>query len=106
MGDMLPLNPGDVLPTGNEWVALPDLRAADGALGSFNVVSRSARGLLEVAGTRGAPLLFPFVETRGKRLRPAPWRWELVANWIPVSANRFAADVAGRDWTEVRAEAL
>ena len=87
---MLPLNPGDVLPTGNEWVALPDLRAADGALGSFNVVSRSARGLLEVAGTRGAPLLVPFVETRGKRLRPAPWRWELVANWIPV--GRAEAD--------------
>src|SRR5258708_6244018 len=35
----LKLRPEDVLATGNEWLALPDIRASDGALGTFNALS-------------------------------------------------------------------
>ena len=35
----LHLGPDDVLPTGNEWLSLPDIRAVDGALVTFNVLS-------------------------------------------------------------------
>lgn len=34
----LSLGPDDVLPTGNEWIALADIRANDGAIVSFNVL--------------------------------------------------------------------
>jgi hypothetical protein len=55
----LPFKSDDVLPTGNGWIALPDIRAADGALGSFNVISMRDRGLLQVSGDRGEPALQP-----------------------------------------------
>ncbi len=48
--------PGDVFATGNTWIALPEIRAEDGALVSFNVLSMRERGLLEVRGDGGAPV--------------------------------------------------
>ena len=74
----LSLKPDDVLPTGNEWVALPAISAADGSLASFNVLSMRDRGLLEVTGERGKPVLQPYFTVKGK---PLPFRnpsWELV----------------------------
>lgn len=40
----LSLGPNDVLPTGNEWIALPEIRAADGSIASFNVLPMRLRG--------------------------------------------------------------
>ena len=40
----------EAIATGNEWVALPEIRAADAALLSFNVLSWRDRGLLEEIG--------------------------------------------------------
>ena len=34
----------DVIPTGNDWIALPSIRASDGALMDFNVISMRYRG--------------------------------------------------------------
>jgi hypothetical protein len=81
----LSLKPNDVLPTGNEWVALPEISAADGSLASFNVLSMRDRGLLEVTGERGKPALQPYFTVNGK---PLPFRnpsWELIEYWIPVA---------------------
>jgi hypothetical protein len=36
----LTLLPDDVIDTGNEWLALPDIRAADGALTTFIALCR------------------------------------------------------------------
>jgi hypothetical protein len=46
----LSLRSTDVIPTGNEWISLPDIQASDGAINSFNVLSMRDRGLLEVKG--------------------------------------------------------
>ena len=62
----LVLNSSDVVPTGNEWVSLPDIRASDGAIGSFNVLSMRDRGLLQVTGERGMPALQPYFTLNGK----------------------------------------
>src|SRR5437868_3897435 len=35
----LALAADDVIPTGNDWIALPSIRASDGALQNFNVIS-------------------------------------------------------------------
>ncbi len=39
---LISLHPDDVLPTGNQWVSLPDISAGDGSLGTFNVPSPCA----------------------------------------------------------------
>lgn len=81
----LSLQPNDVLATGNEWVALPDIRVSDGALTSFNVLSMRDRGLLEVIGDSGEPALQPYFMIDGKPLAFQNPTWELVEYWIPVA---------------------
>jgi hypothetical protein len=81
----LTLEPGDVLPTGNEWIALPDIHASDGALGSFNVLSMRDRGLLQVVGERGTPVLQPYFTIGGKPLALKNLSWELIEYWVPVA---------------------
>ena len=81
----LALQPGDVIPTGNEWIALPDIRAVDGALGSFNVVSMRHRGLLQVNGENGAPVLQPYFMDGEKQFPFRNPSWELIEYWIPTA---------------------
>lgn len=60
--------PGEqYLVTGNEYVALPELRASDGACMSLNVLHRAVRGLIEWTGEdpAGHPHGQPFSSTRG-----------------------------------------
>jgi len=79
------LKAGDVLPTGNEWVALPTIRSEDGAVASFNVLSMRDRGLLEVVGENGTPALKPYFKIDGKALALKNLSWELLEYWIPVA---------------------
>lgn len=79
------LHPEDVLPTGNQWISLPDIRASDGALGTFNVLSMRHRGLLQVSGDRGGPVLQPYFTANGKPLDFRNPSWELIAWWIPTA---------------------
>src|SRR4051794_23623808 len=51
----LKLGADDVIPTGNDWIALPSIRARDAALMDFNVISMRYRGLIEYAGPAGQP---------------------------------------------------
>ena len=75
----------DVIPTGNDWIALPSIRASDGALENFNVISMRYRGLLEVAGLPNRPLMSPFVEIAGVRRPLAGLKWSLRDYWIPTA---------------------
>ena len=80
---LLSLRPEDVIATGNEWLSLPDIRAADGALTTFNALSMRDRGLLQASGESARPVLEPYFEADGKLL---PWHnpsWELLEYWIP-----------------------
>jgi hypothetical protein len=79
------LRPDDVIPTGNQWISLPDIRASDGALGTFNVLSMHHRGLLEVRGENGGPVLQPYFMADGKSLDFRNPAWELGAYWIPTA---------------------
>ena len=82
----LALGAGDVIPTGNDWIALPAIRASDGALQNFNVISMRYRGLLEVAGVADRPLMAPFIEITGVRRPLARLKWSLRDYWIPTGA--------------------
>ncbi|HVT98913.1 MAG TPA: glycoside hydrolase family 125 protein [Acidobacteriaceae bacterium] len=79
----LSLGPDDVLPTGNEWISLPDIRASDGALTTFNAVSMQNRGLLQVSGEHGGPVLQPIFSADGKPLPFHNPSWEAIEYWIP-----------------------
>jgi uncharacterized protein len=79
----LSLQADDVLPTGNEWISLPDIRASDGALISFNAISMRDRGLLQVNGENGGPVLEPYFMVSGKPLAFHNPSWEVVEYWIP-----------------------
>ncbi|HEX8925868.1 MAG TPA: hypothetical protein VF786_08760, partial [Terriglobales bacterium] len=79
----LALKSDDVVPTGNEWIALPTIRASDGALDSFNALSMRNRGLLEVTGERGTPALQPYFVVEGKPVAFRDPRWEVIEYWIP-----------------------
>ncbi len=79
------LQPDDVLPTGNEWISLPDIRAVDGALTSFNAISMRDRGLLQVNGEHGSPVLQPYFLADGKSLAFRDPSWELIEYWIPTA---------------------
>src|SRR6516165_9555235 len=81
----LPTKPEDAIPTGNEWISLPTIRASDGALQSFNVLSMRDRGLLQVAGESGTPALQPYFTVQGKQLPLRNLKWDLLEYWIPVA---------------------
>lgn len=81
----LHLQPTDVLPTGNEWIALPDIRSSDGALTTFNVISMRDRGLLQVNGQDGSAVLTPYFMADGKPVDFHDPSWELIEYWIPTA---------------------
>jgi len=94
----LALKTDDVLPTGNEWIALPDIRAVDGALGTFNVISMRDRGLLQVAGAAGAPVLQPYFVAGGRPLAIHDPKWELIEYWIPTARQTVDGMEATLTW--------
>lgn len=81
----LQLNADDVVPTGNEWISLPTIRASDAALVNFNVLSMSNRGLLEVGGDNGSPVLQPYLVIDAKPLELQKLSWQLIEYWIPTA---------------------
>jgi hypothetical protein len=81
----LSLEASDVLPTGNEWIALPEIRASDGALMDFNALSMRNRGLLQVNGDKGAPALQPYFSVEGKPLTVDKLSWDVIEYWIPTA---------------------
>jgi hypothetical protein len=80
----LSLSADDVIPTGNDWIALPSIRAGDAALMDFNVISMRYRGLIEFAGSAGQPLMKPFLVVGGARKPLANLHWSLRDYWLPT----------------------
>lgn len=78
-----PLGPDDALATGNEWLALPEIRPSDAALLSFNVLSMRDRGLLEVRGDTGHGALEPHFDVDGHPVAFRDPEWRLETEWIP-----------------------
>lgn len=85
--DRIDIHPGadDAVPTGNHWIALPSIRASDGALLNFNALSMRDRGLLEVAGDQGQPAISPYFLVDGKAVPFHNPSWQLIEYWIPTA---------------------
>jgi len=67
------------LPTGNEYICLPDLRDSDAAIESLNVILMQMDGLLEFAGPPGEPLL----SCAGAMENAGSWKWRFREDWVP-----------------------
>jgi hypothetical protein len=78
---------GDALATGNEWLALPEIRAVDGALLSFNVLSWRDRGLLEVRGEGERAAVEPHFAVDGHVVALHDPAWRLLGEWIPEASQ-------------------
>src|SRR5215469_5987949 len=87
---------GAVIATGNDWIALPEIRASDGAIVTFNALSMHERGLLQVQGTptvRPAaapvddlvPAVAPSLTVDGHPTELRIADWQLIDDWIPVA---------------------
>lgn len=70
----------EFLPTGNEYVALPLVRAESGGIESINFLHMGFRGLVEVGGS---PLLMPFLVINGQAVSLGELAWERLGGWIP-----------------------
>ncbi|SDR57703.1 Protein of unknown function [Rhizobiales bacterium GAS113] len=81
----LALDAHDVVPTGNEWLSMPDIRASDGSMMSFNVLSKGYRGLLQARGPQGRPVVRPVVTVDDREVRLTGLAWSVLAFWIPVA---------------------
>ena len=75
--------PTDVIATGNEWLSIPTIRASDGAVMNFNVLSMRDRGLLQVEGPGADPAILLLASVDGQPLRLENPSWELLQYWIP-----------------------
>ena len=71
------------LPTGNEYVSLPDLDEKTAALGSVSVLHMGAKGLIELRGGEGAPFMEPFVRINGEEAPLRRLSWSRGRHWIP-----------------------
>ncbi len=85
----------EVIATGNEWLALPEIRGSDAALVSFNVLSARDRGLLEVRGDGTRAALEPHFEVDGHPVAFHDPTWRLRAEWIPEATKT----IEGLDYT-------
>lgn len=78
-----------VLPTGNDYLSLPHVDPATGAIPDLYVVSDRAAGLVGLRGARGGPLLRVVARDAAGGVVPfAPERAGREDDWIPVLGGR------------------
>ncbi len=85
--------------TGNHYLALPDIRTEDVAIGSLNVFHRGFGGLLSWAGPdglEGTPMLRFRFRSEGRELGWERLAWERLDRWIPRASGRLTGGLAVR----------
>lgn len=76
------------LPTGNEYVSLPDLSGQTAAIGSFSCLHMGAKGLVEFRGGGTSPVMAPFVHVGGVNLPLTDMVWRRLEYWVPEFTAR------------------
>ena len=69
--------------TGNDYLSLPTLREADGAIEGLTFLHMGAKGMLEMRGMDGEPLLKPIFTENGQAVVWDSLAWERAHYWIP-----------------------
>ena len=81
----------EYLVTGNEYVSLPTIRQRDGAIEGLSFLHMGAKGMIELCGSAGLPLMKPFAEINGLGIPDGGLRWERLNSWVP----RFSGEYGG-----------
>ena len=81
----------EYLVTGNEYVSLPTIRQMDGAIEGLSFLHMGAKGMIELCGSAGLPLMKPFAEINGPGIPDGGLRWERLNSWVP----RFSGEYGG-----------
>ena len=77
--------PPHLVPTGNLWVSLAGIDAADGSFHSLGVLIEASLGLVEAGGASGGePLLRPWLSVDGEPVALAGLAWRRQSHWLPV----------------------
>ncbi len=84
------------LPTGNDYISLPTLREADGAMEAVGFLYMAQKGMIELRGNETTPFLRPLLQVNGKAASLTDITWRRDCYWIPqMTAHagpvRFAA---------------
>ncbi len=71
------------IPTGNEYVTLPTLREADGAIEAVGFLYMAQKGMVELRGNEQLPLMRPLVQVNGTIAALTNVTWTRDCYWIP-----------------------
>ena len=70
--------------TGNEYVSLPTVRQTDAAIEGLRFLHMGAKGMIELWGDQGQPLLRPFIELNGEEVPLEDMQWTRLHHWVPT----------------------
>jgi uncharacterized protein len=80
--------------TGNDYVSIPDIAAADGGLDGINVLHSGLAGLVEWMGDGNGTPLFRAVVRAGDSWTPlSDLRWRRLDRWIPTFTAALPGDI-------------
>lgn len=71
------------LPTGNERISLPKINESTAGIEDFTFLSMQHKGMVEVRGSKTAPLIQPFVVLDGQEISLSELTWRREQYWLP-----------------------
>ncbi len=84
------MNP-KVIPTGNEYLSLPEINENDASISGLSVLYMRYKGLIELRGDENTPLFTPFIIVDNREIPLENLKWQLLNHWVPM----FTAKVQG-----------
>jgi len=80
--------------TGNEYLSIPTLRESDGAIEGLTLLHMGAKGMLEMRGMDGEPLLKPTFTVNGQAIVLDVLAWDRAHYWVPSFTTKSGSLVA------------
>ena len=72
------------IPTGNEYISLPCIKEVDGSIDDMTFLLMQRKGMVEIQGDWGTPLVKPYVRISGQeKVLTNRMVWSSVEHWIP-----------------------
>lgn len=74
-----------LIPTGNEYISLPCIKEEDGSINDITFLLMQRKGMIEVQGDWGTPLVKPYVRINGQeKVLVNRMKWTSTEYWIPT----------------------
>ena len=85
------------IPTGNEYISLPCIKEVDGSIDDLTFLLMQRKGMIELQGDWGTPLVKPYVRISGQeKVLTNRMVWSSLEDWLPrFTANCSNVEVKG-----------